>query len=200
MSLTDSKPAAVRADPAATELPGEDGIWVLVLGDFGAFFIFFMVFLGYRNFRPELIEQSSEHMNQAFGLTNTFLLLTSSWFVALSIRAAQRGGNRATSAWAVAGAALGIVFVLNKFFEYREKVAHGITLNTNDYFTLYYTLTGIHLVHVLIGVIVLLVMARYARTGVIDGTRVRNFQCCGLYWHFVDAIWIVLFALFYMIK
>lgn len=86
-----------------------------------------------------------------------------------------------------------------KFFEYSPKLHAGITISTNDFFMLYFVYTGIHLIHVVIGTGVLITLAVYVRSGGIDAIKVRNLESGASFWHLVDLLWIVLFALLYLV-
>jgi nitric oxide reductase NorE protein len=127
-------------------------------------------------------------------------MLTSSWFVATAVQAARRGANRATPACFLLALLCGLGFVVVKYFEYGAKIRAGLTLNTNDFYMYYYMFTGIHLMHVLIGMGVLLYLSRISSVASYDDKTIRNLESGGSFWHVVDLLWIVLFALFYLVK
>jgi nitric oxide reductase NorE protein len=179
-------------------LPGEPGLWVLVLGDLLIFSIFFVTIAAEHSSRPELFEQAQATLNHAFGLANTLLLLTSSLFVAL---AASRLRERAPGArpllfWAMA---CGSGFVVIKVAEYTEKIRSGLNVASGEFFTLYFAFTGIHLAHVLLGLGVLGVMAATARSSAAPAHG-RLVEGGAIFWHLVDLLWIILFALFYLAR
>lgn len=181
-------------------IPGEPGVWVLIFGDMMIFTMFFLIFLYYRGQNPEMFVQSQTHLSQRLGVLNTMFMLTSSWFVASGIRAirADRGKLAAVAFWLafLCGVGFGIV----KFFEYSAKLRIGITIGTNNFFMCYYMFTGIHFVHVLIGMVLLSFMARHARRGNFTARRQSLFEVGATFWHLVDLLWIVLFALLYLVK
>lgn len=191
---------AVSRPKAKTHVPGEPGIWVFVLGDMAAFALFFGVFLFYRIQEPEIFSQSQAGMSQAFGAFNTFLMLSSSWFVAMAVQAARQNLGRATPLLLAAALACGVGFCFIKYLEYGAKISDGILLSTNMFYTLYYMLTGIHLFHVLIGMGVLALLIRSTWNGTGSAAHVRNVEIGVTFWHLVDLLWIVLFALFYLVK
>lgn len=193
-------PAAAPRDPAARHMPGEEGVWVLIFGDMMMFSLLFIVFLYYRRADPALFAQAQTHMNQAFGALNTVLMLSSSWFVAMAVRAARLDMRRTTTHLLQAAMLCGAGFGVVKFFEYAEKIRHGITLSTNDFFMYYFIFTGIHMMHVVIATGVLFFLTRHIRGGPIDARRLRNVESGASFWHVVDLLWIVLFALFYLIR
>lgn len=181
-------------------MPGEIGIWLFIFGDMMIFSLFFVTFMYYRGHNVELFRDSQTHLNQFFGALNTFFMLTSSWFVAMAVRAARKNKGKVTPFCFLLGLCCGIGFAIVKVFEYSEKIRHGITLNTNDFYMYYYMFTGIHFVHVMIGMGVLIFMARYSWSGEFDAKKIGNLESGASFWHVVDLLWIVLFALLYLIK
>jgi nitric oxide reductase NorE protein len=180
-------------------LPGEAGIWVFIFGDMTIFSIFFIAFMVYRAQQLELFHESHLKVSQFFGLINTVYMLSSSWFVALAVQAARRQPGKATPGLFLLGMLCGAGFLVNKVFEYGDKIRHGIALNTNDFFMFYYVFTGIHALHVVIGMAVLLFATRYSWSGNLDARKIRNLESSASFWHVVDLLWIVLFALFYLL-
>lgn len=180
----------------ARRIPGEAGFWVLIGGELLAFSVFFLIFAYSRGLDPDVFEQSRATLNRAIGLANTLVLLTSSLFVAMGVRRVreeQAGGRRLFFAALLCGA----LFAALKALEYSEKVSGGITPLTNEFYTYYFAFTGIHLVHVVIGSAVLLLMANMSRR-LPSPTRTMIVECGATFWHLVDLLWIVLFALFYL--
>lgn len=195
MTASSSLPAARR--PA--HIPGEPGIWLFISGDLILFSLLFFLFLHYRAADTVLFTESQRHLNQALGLLNTLLMLSSSWMVASAVQAARRQqGVLASRCFAVA-LACGAGFVIVKYFEYSEKIRAGFTLQTNDFFMFYYCYTGIHLIHVLIGMGVLSALMFSARSPAPAPNRQRNLESGATFWHLVDLLWIVLFALLYLV-
>ena len=188
----------------ARHLPGEEGIWIFILGDMLVFSLFFLVFTYYRGLDPELFASSQATLNLHYGAVNTLFLLTSSWFVVLGLHAVRQ--NRAT--WAarlvVAAGLCGLGFVVVKFLEYGEKIRAGYVLTTNDFFMYYYIFTGIHFLHLIIGLGVLLFLWFKCKSLVVAGRvkpgDIQTFESGAAYWHMVDLLWIVLFPLIYLVK
>jgi len=194
-------PAAASAETEPRpHIPGDPGIWVLISGDLAIFSLFFVVFLYYRGLNIELFAASQARLNQAFGALNTLLMLSSSWFVALSVRGARQSMRRMTALGFGLAFLCGVAFAIVKIFEYGEKLRAGITPSTNDFFMYYYVFTGIHLGHVLIGMGVLAGLGLYSRGGGFDARMVRNLETGASFWHLVDLLWIVLFALLYLLR
>ena len=187
-----------RAVPEKRHLPGEEGVWVFIGGDMLVFAVFFVAFLFARMENLPLFETSQATLDRGLGLLNTVLLLTSSWCVARAVKLARAG--RAGGRRMVLGAmGLGLGFVVVKAVEYTAKVSAGYTLNTNEFFIYYFMFTGIHLLHVLIGLGVLAYTAsRFGKDG-LPSNGMGLLEGTGAFWHLVDLLWIVLFALFYLI-
>jgi nitric oxide reductase NorE protein len=181
-------------------LPGEEGIWVLILGDLAVFSIFFATYLVYRAGDPALYAASQASLDRGLGLLNTGLLLTSSLFVALAVRAAREARAPRVVAWLSAALACGAGFVASKAFEWSTKLSAGVTLNTDEFFTFYYMFTGIHLLHVLIGVGVLAYLALRSRRPDPGSGWVSVMEGGGAFWHLVDLLWVVLFPLLYLVR
>jgi nitric oxide reductase NorE protein len=191
--------AATRTLPAP-HLPGEAGIWIFIMGDMVIFALFFSVFAFYRGEQPALFSASQASLNTGLGLANTLLLLTSSWFVIEAVKAARRGLARLSCRLFFLAFLCGVAFSGIKLVEYSEKIAAGVTLTSNDFFMFYFIFTGLHFVHVIIGLVMLvLVMLTLARRAT-GGQEMRFIEVGASYWHMVDVLWIILFPLIYLVK
>jgi nitric oxide reductase NorE protein len=184
----------------AGHVPGEAGVWVLILGDMFAFSAFFAVFLVHRAQNVALFSVSQTALERRFGLLNTALLLTSSLFVARAVMAARAGAARPSARLLTFALACGGGFVVSKAFEWGAKIAAGITLNSNEFYGFYYMFTGIHLLHVLVGMGVLSYLLARSRRADPGTSYVAVMEGGGAFWHMVDLIWVLLFALFYLLK
>lgn len=198
-NLSQADLQAGETDERRDHVPGEGGIWMFIGGDLVLFSVLFAVFLSMRAEQPALFEQGRAQLNQGWGLLNTLLMLTSSWCVATAVRAARRQLPTVVVGCFGAALACGLGFVVVKFFEYGEKLAAGFTITTNDFFMLYFAYTGIHLIHVTIGMGVLTFLVMYSRSGRFVGDKLRNVESGASFWHLVDLLWIVLFALLYLL-
>lgn len=179
-------------------IPGEEGVWVFIFGDLLVFATFFVTYAVSRMQELDLFRQSQAQLDRGLGLANTLLLLTSSWCVAQAVAAVRRGDRRARTLVA-AGIACGLGFVGVKIVEYSAKIRAGITLNTDPFFTFYYMFTAIHLIHVVIGLGVLtFICTRFDRAGRFAASH-GLMEGGGAFWHLVDLLWIVLFALLYLV-
>lgn len=192
-----SKNCTERSDEK-TAAPGEEGLWVFIFGDLILFYVFFATYMVARGRALQIFELSQDQLDGGLGLLNTLLLLTSSLFVAQAVAAVRSGGVRGR-AFLVAAIVCGAAFLGVKVIEYGTKIAAGITLNTNIFFTYYYMLTAIHALHVTIGLGVLIfTLRRFGR----DGRFVAPLGLIeggGAFWHLVDLLWIFLFAILYLV-
>lgn len=190
--------AANAPEPA---LPGDSGVWFFIIADMCAFAVFFLVFMAGRAAAPALYEAARTQLDLRFGLANTLILLTSGAFMAQATREAQRGRWAAARRFMVLTLVTGLPFGVSKAMEWQAKLAHGIGLTTNEFFTYYFVFTGIHFLHFAIGVAVLLVLIGMAGTDhKPPETRLRWIEAGGAYWHMVDLLWIVLFAMLYLLR
>jgi nitric oxide reductase NorE protein len=185
---------------AKTHLPGESGVWVFIIGDLFVFGLFFVVFVYDRSLDVPLYTHSQATLNRTYGAVNTFLMLSSSWFVALAIQAARDNLAKITSRLILLAGACGVAFVVVKSFEYSEKIRAGYFITSNDFYMYYYMLTGIHLMHVVIGLGVLTFLWHTARTDSLDEKCIGTLESGASYWHLVDIVWIILFALLYLMR
>jgi nitric oxide reductase NorE protein len=165
------------------------------------FSVFFIVLLVERSSDTALFLESQRSLDQFIGALNTFLLLTSSLFVALGVGAIRTGSlARHRAPYFIATAAvLGLGFVLVKAYEWSERFSVGQTVGTNDFFMFYFMFTGIHLLHVVVGLIVLAILSVFSRRPSLDQRAVLLIESGGIFWHLVDLLWIILFALFYLV-
>lgn len=147
--------------------------------------------------------------NLLIGSINTAVLLTSSLSIAMSISAIRKGNKNLSVLLQGVTILFGIVFLIDKYFEWMAKISQGIYPNSPVllqyghgeilFFSLYYVMTGIHGLHVFIGCVVISFMAVFTLRGVVTQENFAKLENTGLYWHFVDIVWIYLFPLFYLI-
>lgn len=201
--LTQTLPTGEQANVA---LPGDSGVWVFIFADMCAFALFFLLFAAGRIAQPDLYAASQQQLDLRLGLANTLILLTSGAFMASAARQARAGAWASARRNLVLTLAVGSLFGVSKAFEWSAKFSHGIGLTTNEFFTYYFVFTGIHFLHFIIGIGVLLVLIARS-TGVSSkgggsesGSQLRWIEASGAYWHMVDLLWIVLFAMLYLLR
>jgi len=183
-------------------IPGEAGLWVFIFCDLMVFSLFFGTFLFYRAFEEDVYLASQAAMGQGFGMLNTLLMLTSSWFVVMAVEAARRGIAKLPSRLLMLAFACGVGFAIIKYFEYNAKLSVGTTPTTNNFYMFYFLFTGIHFFHVLVGMGILSYFSRFfaRRNGHYSEKDIRNLECGACYWHVVDLLWILLFGLLYLVQ
>ncbi|PHR62277.1 MAG: hypothetical protein COA43_00840 [Robiginitomaculum sp.] len=186
--------------PHTPNLPGSEGVWILIFGDMMVFGLFFGTYLFYRSANIEMYYTSQSSLNEFFGLLNTIVLLTSSWFVVWAVRLAKSGAKKATANRIVIAILLGLGFCVVKGIEYSAKFSEGHTIISNEFFMFYFMLTGIHLVHVTIGLGALSFVYFKIKTQGINENNVTTLETSGIFWHLVDLLWVVLFALLYLVR
>jgi len=135
-----------------------------------------------------------------FTSVSAFVLLMSSVSMVLALAAIQRNDRRGLQVWLMCTALLGMVFLAGQAFEFTEFVNEGLTLHGNLFGTSFFVLTGFHGAHVSVGVLILLSLFVMAARGRLTHEQSLNVELAGLYWHFVDIVWIVIFTLVYLLQ
>lgn len=179
-------------------IPGEPGLWIMLLGDMVVFAVFFGTIVVMRGRHPEMFSGSQPALHQGLGVTNTLVLLTSSLFVANGVRLARQRDARAPRLF-LGALACAVIFAGIKAIEYTDLGTNGHGPGTNDFFTYYFVFTGIHLGHVVLGSVGLIVASRLARPANSGRHRDPWLEGIACFWHLVDLLWIVLFALLYLV-
>ena len=177
-------------------VPGEEGLWIVIGGDLAVFSIFFGYFAHARSADAAGFEHAQEALSLGVGLLGTLVLLTGSLLVALAVQRVRGGEGDAAAKFMRAGALSGLAFLALKALDWRALFAEGVSAYDHSFFTLFFAFTGVHAFHVLIGGIVLAVAAARMRASPQDSLVLA--EGAGVFWHLVDLLWIVLFALFYL--
>ena len=186
------------------------GMWLFLFTEILLFGGLFLVYSVYRLQYPEMFHIAAMELNVGIGTLNTIILLTSSLTVATSIVALQRGNKVFTLIMLGITIALALVFMVNKYFEWSAKISHGIYPGSEHlldkpngeilFFGLYYIMTGLHALHIIIGIVFLSFVFVFIKRNTVTSTNYVKLENAGLYWHLVDLIWIFLFPLFYLIQ
>jgi len=197
--------AAETHPPAAagTRRARTPAIWIFIALDCSSFGLFFVVFMAERMGQVALFDHSSQQLSAVLGFLNACILITSSWLVAWANLAGRRGDIRRAQRLLVAAIAVGACFGAVKSYEYYEKLSHGVTVATNEFFIFYYALTGIHFIHYVVGMVLLGVLATGPqRYGPVEESRayyLRWLEGGSLYWHMVDLLWVFISSLLYLL-
>jgi len=184
------------------------GMWLFLFTEILLFGGLFILYSAYRARYPLEFHEAGQHLNVVIGVANTIILLTSSMTVAFSITAIQKGDRR-RCLWCLLGTIiLGAAFLANKYFEWSAEIGRGLYPNSpvlmqrphgdQIFFGLYYSMTGLHGLHVIAGIIVLAFMLGFVARNKITSRDFNRLENGGLYWHLVDVIWIFLLPLFYL--
>ncbi len=191
--------------PTIKDIPqGRLGMWLLIAGEFVIFGGLMVAYLLYRIRYEEWAEMAS-HTNVVLGATNTFVLLTSSYFVVKAHQAAQHKDSKKITIYISLTILCALIFLIVKITEYSQKLHHGFTFSGKElaasgkaiessYWGFYFLMTGLHATHVIVGAIVLFIVMQGTR----KGKNFHRIEVAGLYWHMVDLIWIFLFPLLYI--
>ncbi len=187
------------------------GMWIFLVTEVMFFGGLFLAYMLYRIWYPQAWSEGSLELNIYLGGINTAVLIGSSLTMALAVRAAQTGWRRGTIIFLLLTMALGLTFLIIKFFEYKEKFETGHVPGPNFhaegpygaqmqiFFSLYFAMTGLHALHMVIGFGILSVILWMAYRNRFSPEWYTPVEMSGLYWHFVDIVWIFLFPLLYLV-
>ncbi len=186
------------------------GMWLFLATEVMFFGGLFAAYYLYKGQYPEAFLQASHHSHLWLGTINTAVLLMSSFAMVMGVHAAKKGERNATVGWLLLTMVLGIAFLGIKGVEYHHHFAdhlfpgahfqlEGAPREAQIFFSLYFGMTGLHALHMIIGIGVLLVLTIFTLMGKYSKDYHNPIEMAGLYWHFVDIVWIFLFPMFYLI-
>lgn len=186
------------------------GMWLFIFTELLLFGGLFIVYSIYRYLNPEAFKMAGEQLNTTIGAINTIVLLVSSMTIAMSTTALQKKNKKLVVFLLEVTIMLAIIFLINKYFEWGLKFKHhifpGSEIMKTDFsegeilfFGLYFVMTGLHALHIIVGMIIIIFALRGVQSGKVHADRPSLLENAGLYWHLVDLIWIFLFPLFYLI-
>jgi cytochrome c oxidase subunit 3 len=194
----------VHRDP----IGAKTGMWLFLFTEVLLFGGLFVVYAVYRQMHNADFHEAAYELNKYMGVANTFVLLTSSLTMVLAVGALQRGLAGRSLRWLAATFALAAVFLVVKYFEWSAKYHHHIfpgqahlrelPHGQDLFYNLYFMMTGLHGIHVVIGMIVMAVVFAKIRAGAVHAGRHGMLEYTGLYWHLVDLVWVFLLPLFYL--
>lgn len=198
MNHAHAAPTAAVSFPTSTGIPsGKLGMWVFLASEvmfftglIGAYVVLRMGHAAWPG--------SAGHLSVPIGTLNTLILICSSTTIVLALAASERRALPAIRSWLAATIVLGSLFLVIKGFEYAAKFSHHIVPETNVFWACYFVLTGFHALHVLGGIVFNLVVLGRTRSEALWDSQTQRLEYAGLYWHFVDIVWIFLFPLLYL--
>lgn len=185
------------------------GMWLFIFTELLLFGVLFLVYSVYRYWHPIAFGLGAEQLDVVIGTVNTLILLTSSMTIAMSVSSIQLGDRKLTLRLLGATLFLAVVFLVNKYFEWSEKISHGLYPGSAQlhefghgetlFFGLYYFMTGLHALHIIIGIGVIAAVFYQVKARNVNSGDFVLLENTALYWHLVDLIWIFLFPLFYLV-
>ena len=200
--------AAAPPSPARHAETVDLGMWAFLATEMLFFGSLFMAYTLYRVSYPAAFRAGAQDMEFGLGTLNTALLLVSSVCMALADRAVRAGRVRLGTVLLVATGVLGVAFLGIKGFEYHAKAVDGLVPGAHFraggapqlqmFFALYFAMTGLHAIHMILGVGAVIWLIVRLRRGTLSPSNAEPLAAIGLYWHFVDCIWVVLYPLFYL--
>jgi heme/copper-type cytochrome/quinol oxidase subunit 3 len=202
---TDNDPVVAHSQPEhATNMGVSNNklaIWLFLSSEALFFGAFITTYFLYRGRDAQFLKgpTPSELLNIPFTSVTSFVLLMSSLTMVLALSAIQRGDHRRFRIWLLATALFGMTFIGAQVYEFTEFYRQGLHLSTNMFGTTFYVLTGLHGAHVTVGIIWLLTVWVRSLQGRIGPERHEAVEIAGLYWHFVDVVWIFIFTAVYLI-
>ena len=185
------------------------GMWIFLVTEIMFFGGLFLAYIVYRTMYPEAWVAGSNHLDVVMGALNTGVLICSSLTMVLAVRSAQVGSRGGQIVNLILTIIFGTTFLVVKYFEYAEKFEHHLVPGPNFdpalpaaqqiFFSLYFIMTGIHAAHMVVGIGIMLVILWMAWKGAFGPDYYGPIEVSGLYWHFVDIVWIFLFPLLYLL-
>lgn len=189
---------ASGAAPRVRFIPGQPDIWAFIFFEACVFTAYFSVYMFYRVQDPTGFLASQAHLDLGTGVLNTLILLVSSWSMARCIQAAREGQYPAALRNVILTVVFALAFVVSKTLEWAAEIGQGHTFTGDPFFSFYYFFTLIHFIHLLIG-FVFLGIAWYQLAG--EGRRSQELvETSATYWHMVDFLWVMIFALLYVMR
>lgn len=191
-------PASGPAQAHGPRLAGDLAIWFFILAELLAFGVFFAAYAFARANNIELFAAEQAALNRNAGAINTVLLLTASYFVVRAVQAAEAEASRQCANWLGGAILTGFGFIVVKLTEYAAAFEHNISLSSSTFHMFYLSLTFFHFMHVILGLVILIAMWNGARQGRYRPGDMNGLETGAAYWHMVDLVWLVLFALVYI--
>lgn len=192
--------SAAPSFPPSTPIPsGKLGMWVFLSSEIMLFGAFISAFIVLRMGSPNFGVPAEEIMGRPLATVNTFLLILSSFTMVLALAAIQRDDRRSFARNMMATLGLGILFLCVKMFEYHHKISEGLTISSSLFGSFYFTLTGLHALHIIGGLVFNGYILRNGLRGRYNAQHHERVEYAGLYWHFVDLVWVILFPMFYLV-
>ncbi|HZF69564.1 cytochrome c oxidase subunit 3 [Sulfuricurvum sp.] len=188
-------------------LPGDFAIWIVIYVELLTFGLFFVGYVFSRRLNVQMFNDSQLFLNKTAGFIDTLILITSSYFIVKAIQRIKNSkendihiSSDVASKWLLATMVFGGIFLINKLLEFSDIFSQGFGLSSNTFFMFYLLLTMFHFMHVLLGTIIIFMIRQKVKILGYSPTDYTGMETGAVYWHLVDLLWIVLFALIYIMR
>ncbi|WP_431135185.1 cytochrome c oxidase subunit 3 [Psychroserpens mesophilus] len=178
--------------------PGGILMWIIIFLELFTFGIALIAMAYYGNQEPEIFHDSSLKLNKTIGMINTMFLLTSGYLMAISVAQLKKGNLKKFEKILLLTMLFGLLFLGLKSFEYYEKIGDGLDINYNTFFSFYWMLTLFHVIHVIVG-LVILTSVYFGLRKENSHTSIEDVEASAAFWHMCDLIWILLFPVIYLL-
>ena len=178
--------------------PGGILMWIIIFLELFTFGMALVAMVAYSKDEPEVFHSSRLLLNTTFGLANTVFLLTSGFFMAKSVESFKANDSIKSSLYLKLTMLGGFLFLLLKSFEYYEKIGAGLSIGYNSFFSFYWMLTLFHVIHVLVGLVILssVYVGLHKKNSSLE---LEDFEASAVFWHMCDLIWLLLFPIIYLL-
>ncbi len=178
--------------------PGGILLWILIFLELVTFGAALIAMIVYGKHEPEMFHISRMHLNTTIGVINTIILISSGFFMALSVEYFKENNLKKSSLFLKLTMLGGVLFLVLKGFEYYEKIEVGLTIGYNTFFTFYWLLTLFHVIHLVVGLVILLFMQRDLTKNKTNA-KIEDVEASAAFWHMCDLIWLLIFPVIYLI-
>jgi nitric oxide reductase NorE protein len=176
--------------------PGGILLWILIFLELITFGVALIVLVAGAHGNIDAYRASASHLNATYGAINTMFLLTSGFFMATSVRLFKKGNIKKSDFYLKLTMFFGVLFLVLKFIEYSEKIEKGLVLGKDTFLNFYWLLTGFHVIHVLVGLVILLILHFTMKK---PQALVEDFEASATFWHMCDLIWLLVFPILYLV-
>ena len=191
--------------PATKTLPGDLAMWFFILMELTVFAILFIAFAVTRQIHPQMFIDGQATLHPIAGLINTIALISSSYMVVLAVNSVTSGNQHKARNYLLIAMLCAVVYLVSKIWEYNLLLEQDFGITTNTFYMLYFFISGFHLMHVLLGMVILSAIAikshQHGYAVKLNGEKnISGFEAGASYWHMVDLVWIILFPLIYIVQ
>ncbi|MEJ7932849.1 cytochrome c oxidase subunit 3 [Sphingobium sp. AN558] len=190
----------LKVNSAKSRWPGDPAFWSMICGDMVVFGAIFCIFMWDRARNAAMFIDGSTHLNETTGIIFTLLMLVSSWFVAMALRQKRRGMSQAATRLVVLAMVCGLAFCILKVVDFHGKINSGFTPGSSLFFLYYFAISGMHLFHVIIAMVVMIFVLFKVRQPADIPSDMPFIECVSIFWHLTDFLWVMIFALLYLVR